>query len=248
MPSKMITYTCPECSTEFSDWPSRKRVCCSYACSIRMKMRNRPRPSLEERFWPKVDRNGPAPDYAPHLGPCWPWMGRCDKHGYGRFTVQGRERSAHCVAYELARGPIEGGKELDHLCRVRHCCNWAHLEPVPHRINSLRGFSPSAIFARRTHCSKGHALDAANSYRGNGSSPQGRHVSCHVLTLLREARGDRSWSKVDLLRAAHPGRWSQRLPGEWPDVAPIDGAISVLRQQGHRIIVSNGMVRLRGAS
>jgi hypothetical protein len=78
------------------------------------------------------------------------------------------------------------------------------------------------------------------------NSPQGRHASCHILTLLREARSaDRFWMKSDLLRAAYPYRWAQKLPGEWPDVTPVDGAISTLRKHGHDIVCWNGMVKLR---
>lgn len=80
------------------------------------------------------------------------------------------------------------------------------------------------------------------------NSPQGRHASCHILTLLREARSaDRFWSKSDLLRAVYPYRWSQLAPGERPDVAPIDGAVATLRKQGHRIIGWEGMVRLKAS-
>lgn len=76
------------------------------------------------------------------------------------------------------------------------------------------------------------------------NSPQGRHASCHVLALLKAANGDRYWSKSDLLRAVWPYRWSQKLPGEWPNLTPVDGAISTLRKQGHRIVVWSGLVKL----
>ena len=29
--------------------------------------------TLEERFWRKVDKNGPIPEHRPELGPCWVW-------------------------------------------------------------------------------------------------------------------------------------------------------------------------------
>ena len=77
------------------------------------------------------------------------------------------------------------------------------------------------------------------------NSPKGRHASCHVLALLVEARGDRWWSKSDLLRAAWPSRWAQRLPGEWPDLSVVDGAIATLRRHGHQIRVWSGLVKLR---
>src|SRR3546814_19356891 len=50
-----------------------------------------------------------------------------------------RTRQAHRISYELCVGPIPEGMELDHLCRVRRCVNPAHMEPVTHRENVLRG-------------------------------------------------------------------------------------------------------------
>lgn len=79
------------------------------------------------------------------------------------------------------------------------------------------------------------------------NSPQGRHASCHVLTLLRGANGDRFWSKRDLLRAVYPHRWNQIAPGERPDLSPIEAAITSLRKAGWNVICWQGMVKLRQA-
>jgi hypothetical protein len=45
---------------------------------------------------------------------------------------------AHRWAYEHFIGPIPAGLEIDHLCRVRHCVNPAHLEPVTKSENRRR--------------------------------------------------------------------------------------------------------------
>jgi hypothetical protein len=55
-------------------------------------------------------------------------------------------------------GPIPDGLVIDHLCRVRHCVNPAHMEPVTDRENVFRGF------AAITHCPKGHEYTADNTY------------------------------------------------------------------------------------
>src|ERR1035437_916757 len=34
-----------------------------------------------ERFWAKVDRNGPVPAHRPELGPCWVWEAGHDRPG-----------------------------------------------------------------------------------------------------------------------------------------------------------------------
>lgn len=90
---------------------------------------------------------------------CWFWTAYRDRKGYGTIGVRGKVRKAHRVAYELYVGPIPDGLTIDHLCRVRHCVNPAHLEPVPMSVNTLRGESDAAKAARRTHCLYGHPYD-----------------------------------------------------------------------------------------
>jgi len=113
-------------------------------------------------FWARVDRNGPTPDYAPSLGPCWLWTGSLNRLGYGNGRYDGRTMSAHRAAYTLLVGPIPKGMQLDHLCRVRRCVNPAHLEPVTQSTNMLR--ARSLI----THCPQGHPYDEVNTYWHRG--------------------------------------------------------------------------------
>jgi hypothetical protein len=94
---------------------------------------------------------------------CWSWLGTKNSDGYGVVRVDGRPmRGVHRVMYEAMRGEIPSGLQLDHLCRVRHCVNPDHLEPVTGRENSLRGEGPSAMNARKTICVRGHALTGDN--------------------------------------------------------------------------------------
>lgn len=74
----------------------------------------------------------------------------------------GRMYHSHRVAYELAKGPIPPGLQLDHLCRNPRCCNPEHLEPVTCRENVLRGVGIPAQRARMTHCDRGHELTPEN--------------------------------------------------------------------------------------
>jgi hypothetical protein len=123
-----------------------------------------PRPSQSERFWSKVDRDGPIPADAPHLGQCWLFLGTVGKPGYGYFDVSRRRFQAHRWGYVDAGGYIPQGLDLDHLCFVRNCVNPSHLEPVTHRENVLRSrTNPSAVNARRTHCVRGHPFDEPNT-------------------------------------------------------------------------------------
>lgn len=120
---------------------------------------------FKERFWAKVDRDGPVPEHRPDLGPCWLWAAGLNRDGYGRFGVSGTKLGAHRVAYELLRGPIPDGLELDHLCRAPCCVNPDHLEPVTHRENCRRGFSPSAKAVRTGLCEDAHYGAGCNRLR-----------------------------------------------------------------------------------
>src|SRR5208282_1570897 len=75
---------------------------------------------------------------------CWIWMGSLHK-GYG----------PHRESYELAKGNIPAGLQLDHLCRQKTCVNPAHLEPVTCRENirrspwHMRGPERARAYAKR---------------------------------------------------------------------------------------------------
>jgi hypothetical protein len=68
------------------------------------------------------------------------------------------------LVYELLVGPVGADLTLDHLCRNRACVNPDHLEPVTIAVNVLRGESPPARNARKTHCPQGHEYTPDNTY------------------------------------------------------------------------------------
>lgn len=108
------------------------------------------------RFWGYVDLDG--------ANGCWNWTGATSKDGYGIMVVAQVTNYMPRYSWELHRGPITDDMEPDHLCRNRACVNPDHLEPVTHRVNVLRGESPTAINARKTHCRRGHEFDSENTY------------------------------------------------------------------------------------
>lgn len=112
------------------------------------------------RFWSYVDVDGPV--VREELGRCWSWSGATSPDGYGILCIAKQTTYMPRFSYELEHGPIAAGLEPDHLCRNRNCVNPGHLEPVTHRENILRGESPQAINARKTHCPKGHEYTPEN--------------------------------------------------------------------------------------
>lgn len=99
-------------------------------------------------------------------GFCWEYAGWLDKHGYGYTRFEGKTWRAHRLSYVLLVGDIPDGLVLDHLCRVRHCVNPDHLEPVTHKVNLYRGFTEARFHGTKTHCKNGHEYTPENTLQG----------------------------------------------------------------------------------
>jgi hypothetical protein len=122
------------------------------------------------RFWRKVEKTET----------CWLWRGEINNTGYGRVWFNCIHIVAHRIAYQLERGPVPDGLQLDHLCRVRHCVNPDHLEPVTQSVNLRRGTNHSR---EKTHCPKGHPYDESNTY----FEKDGRGRQCKACRSARSA-------------------------------------------------------------
>lgn len=123
-----------------------------------------PRKPMNVRFWEKVNVNGPIPTHRTDIGNCWIWTAYTSKNGYGQFGKTHRNKvQAYRVSYEMFKGGIGEGLEVDHLCRVRNCVNPFHLEAVTPRINRLRGVGAPAVNFAKTECSKGHPFSEENT-------------------------------------------------------------------------------------
>lgn len=140
------------------------------------------RGDVRTRLLAKVDTTDPDK--------CWIWQDSLASQGYGHLKIieDGRRvmRSAHRLSYQTFVGSIPEGLTLDHLCRNRACINPAHLEPVPHRVNVLRGEGLAARQVLQTHCKNGHELagDNLRVYRGH------RHCrACAVVYQWAYRRG-----------------------------------------------------------
>lgn len=128
-------------------------------------------PRLPARFWNKVrvDPSG-----------CWIWLGAKYHNGYGVFCIsRGKSVRAHRMAFTELVGPIPDGLQCDHLCRNRACLNPAHIEPVTHQENVLRGMSVTAENARKTTCAGGHSL--VNAKLMTGKRKGRRCLECALI-------------------------------------------------------------------
>jgi hypothetical protein len=86
----------------------------------------------------------------------WTWQGAKGSAERGSYGVY-RGKYAHRVLYEKFIGPIPKNFVIDHICRVHDCVNPVHLRAI------TRGQNADANRIK-THCPRGHAYDARNTY------------------------------------------------------------------------------------
>jgi len=72
---------------------------------------------------------------------CWKWIGAKSEKGYGYFYYKGSISLAHRISYEIFKGKLIKGLEIDHICNNPSCVNPKHLRQVSHSFNVLRGKS-----------------------------------------------------------------------------------------------------------
>lgn len=140
------------------------------------------RQSLADRFWKKVDKNGPIPEHCPELGPCWIWTGAVyrGKWPYGKIAEGGKNGQvlpAHRVAWQLEHGPIEIGVLVCHKCDQARCVRVAHL------------FLGDYVDNARDMVNKGR--DAHGDTRGekNGSAVLTEQIVRHIRDLHSQGFG-----------------------------------------------------------
>lgn len=206
MPQQRTTLTCAQCHRSFAIPLYRlgEAKFCSMDCRRNATPTDLPIDS--DRFWARVNKDGQIPEWAPHLGPCWLWEGRVNTSGYGVFKVKiggtWSEARSHRLAMELSGIVIPDGLMTDHLCRIRRCVRPSHLQAVDNRTNTLRGFSPVAKNARKTHCSNGHPFTEENTRK-----EKDRYRRCIVCAraVQRRRYPGKQQSSGDACKRGHVG-------------------------------------------
>ena len=148
----------------------------------------RAKPTVEERFWAKVQKDAEHPHgdsaLSERYGMCWIWTGCRTAYGYGRFRVckgQGGVVSAHIWTWEQLNGPKPSDMDLDHfVCDRTSCVNPEHTRPVAHIENVLRGNGVTSANAAKTHCIRGHELPDEYTVESNGQVRR-RCVPCQRI-------------------------------------------------------------------
>ena len=115
---------------------------------------------------------------------CWIFEGAVDSAGYGMVRALGVNYRAHTVTYQAAKGAAPG-LVIDHLCRVKRCCNPDHLEAVPNVVNAReRARHRGNGLPIATHCKRGHERTPGNTYL----RPDGKGGHCLPCIRIRSRR------------------------------------------------------------
>lgn len=120
--------------------------------------------------------------------PCHIFDNGTSSQGYGRIAINRKAIYVHRYVWERDIGPIPDGMSIDHICRVRNCCNVNHLRVVTHQVNMTENIVGSCWQknAAKTHCPKGHPYDETNTIIVRTKSGNGR--KCRTCDNARRRR------------------------------------------------------------
>lgn len=102
---------------------TRKQICRK---ALRVRIRTL-KSTFLERFWKRVNKDGPIPAHMPHLGKCWVWTGTLNQSGYGQVKKQGEAPMCHRLTFEWSNGKIPKAHQVLHKCDNPPCVNPEHL-------------------------------------------------------------------------------------------------------------------------
>lgn len=124
-----------------------------------------PKATLSDRFFARVNKNGPPPAHLPHLGPCHVWEGYIRQDGYGEIGLGAKAEGTaltHHVGFflEYGRWPEPCGL---HKCDVRACVRPDHLFEGDRAINNADAAAKGRTFQGEARS----ALQRITSPRGS---------------------------------------------------------------------------------
>lgn len=142
----------------------------------------------KERFFSKVNKDGPTCEHHPELGPCWLWTGGTNGNGYGVCQDENGKRSyVHRISWRKKHGkPVPKGKTIDHLCRTRLCVRPSHLQAVSLKKNIRRAL-PYRPDTKKAFCKRGHPLSGDNVRL----SKDGKVRNCRACAKLHDEEARR---------------------------------------------------------
>lgn len=190
---------CAGCGINFAARPrsaryAEQRWFCGQPCYY--ATRRLPKRSIEDRFWAKVDKDGPIPPHRPDLGACWLWTGARQYSGYGKFSLAGRLRGAHVAAYILTVGhepPAEAPWVL-HRCDggAIGCVRPSHLFVGDAKANTADMIAKGRRVVGIPPAGDAHPFRKNPALAARGERSAAAKITAEVVVMIREryAAGD----------------------------------------------------------
>tara|TARA_R110000822_G_scaffold186418_1_gene325450 strand:+ start:62 stop:499 length:438 start_codon:yes stop_codon:yes gene_type:complete len=133
---------------------------------------------------------------------CWKWRGCKSRDGYGTIKVNGKNKLAHRVAWELSHGrEIPPGLLVRHSCDTPACCNPAHLSlgtDADNKADSVaRGRHKFSIMPGETHGMARLSSDQIRAIR-NDPRPQRQIAASYGIGQphVSAIKNGRKWSHI----------------------------------------------------
>ena len=153
-------FECSEISRAYHrEWYAKNHAKARASANKRYKKKKRP--TLEDRFWPKVDKRGPEE--------CWPWLG-ASNGGYGLISDgKGKHLRATRASILIHSGPFDKSLIVCHKCDNPPCVNPNHLFLGTFKDNMKDMHRKNRGYAKLTWQQRRELLSRYTP-RGNGSS------------------------------------------------------------------------------
>lgn len=119
------------------------------------------RRAVDQRFWEKVDHNGPKQFHMKDQ--CWVWLGGINPvTGYGQFfdSSNGKMTTAHRMSYVLANGNIGKNLSVCHHCDYKSCVRPTHLFAGTRSDNMRDAAAKKRLATQRPGVARRHILKA----------------------------------------------------------------------------------------
>lgn len=179
----LLTVACGHCGADVTRRRSEirtQKVACSRSCLSELRRlsaqaQGAALPPWEQRFWSKVNKDGPT---HPRLGtPCWLWTAAIANDGYGQLAVNRKHCLAHRLSFKIANGGIPDGLRVLHRCDNPPCVNPAHLYAGTDRDNARDRDQRGRAVVARGERNSGCKLNEAKVREIREFAAQGRRHS-----------------------------------------------------------------------
>ena len=135
-------------------------------------------------------------------GDCWEWLAGRDDKGYGAFRVDGVQKKAHRLSWELHNGVIPKGEGYHGTCVCHHCDN-------PGCVNPAHLFLGTNADNGRDRADKGRAARLTGETNANAKLTEADVRAIRAdKRVIRSIAAAYGMSPPQIYRIRNRTRWS----------------------------------------